>query len=335
MKRHVTLTGITPSGTPHLGNYLGAMRPAIEKTRTDANSEFFYFLADYHSLIKSQDFDRIRQSSIEVAASWLAAGLDPEQVKIYRQSDLIETAELNWILSCVAPKGLLNRAHAYKAIRDDNVENGRDEDFNVTMGLYCYPVLMTADIILFDAKYVPVGADQVQHLEIARDIVGSFNYRYGETFVLPEALVGDGKLLTGLDGRKMSKSYNNAIELYCPEKQLKKDIMKIKTNSQLPGEPKNPDESILFEYFAAFGQPDEVANMRQAFLDGIGWGDAKEKLFQLVNRELAPEREKYQYYISHPGEIEDILLAGADKVKPLAKAKMEEVRNKVGIRAFR
>lgn len=335
MKRHVTLTGITPSGTPHLGNYLGAIRPAIEKTRTDTASEFFYFLADYHSLIKSQDFDRIQQSTLEVAASWLAAGLDPERVEIYRQSDLIETAELQWVLSCVAAKGLLNRAHAYKAVRDDNLENGREEDLNVTMGLFCYPVLMTADILLFDAAVVPVGIDQVQHLEIARDIAGSFNYRYGETFVLPEADTSTGKLLTGLDGRKMSKSYGNTIQLYCPEKQLRKDIMRIKTNSQLPGEPKDPDDSILYEYFAAFGKPDEVAEIRQAFLDGIGWGDAKEKLFQLVNRELKDEREKYAYYLANPGLVEDILQAGVAKVKPRAKAKMDDVRHKVGLRSFK
>ncbi|MBI3229323.1 MAG: tryptophan--tRNA ligase [Burkholderiales bacterium] len=335
MKRHVTLTGITPSGTPHLGNYLGAIRPAIEKTRLDPNSDFYYFLADYHSLIKSQDFDKIKQSSIEVDASWLAAGLDPERVQIYRQSDLIETAELNWILSCVAAKGLLNRAHAYKSLRDDNIANEREEDNGISMGLFCYPVLMTADILLFDAKFVPVGADQVQHLEIARDIAGSFNHRYGDTFVLPEATIGDGKLLTGLDGRKMSKSYNNTIQLYRPEKQLRKDIMKIVTNSQLPGEPKDPDNSVLFEFFQAFGTAEEVAEMRESFLGGIGWGDAKEKLFQLINRQMAPEREKYDYYIANPGLIEDILQAGAAKVRPQAQAKLADVRYKVGIRSFK
>lgn len=334
-KRKVTLTGITPSGTPHLGNYLGAIRPAIQKSKEDSNSDFYYFLADYHSLIKSQDFDKIKQSSIEVAASWLAAGLDPERVQIYRQSDLIETVELNWILSCVAAKGLLNRAHAYKAIKDDNIANEREEDLGVSMGLFCYPVLMTADILLFNANLVPVGADQVQHIEIARDIAGSFNHRYGETFVLPEADTTEGKLLTGLDGRKMSKSYHNTIQLYCPEKQLKKDIMKIKTNSQLPGEPKNPDDSILFEYFSAFGKAEEIAEMREAFIGGIGWGDAKEKLFQLINREMKDEREKYDYYLANPALIEDILQAGAAKVKPKAQALLADVRYKVGIRSFK
>ncbi len=334
MKRHVTLTGITPSGTPHLGNYLGAIRPAIQKTRDNPNSDFYYFLADYHSLIKSNDFDKIKQSSIEVAASWLAAGLDPQRVQIYRQSDLIETAELHWVLSCIAPKGLLNRAHAYKSVRDDNLANEREDDAGISIGLFTYPVLMTADILLFDAHCVPVGADQVQHVEIARDIASAFNYRYGETFVLPEADTSEGKLLTGLDGRKMSKSYHNAIQLYCPEKQLRKDIMKIKTNSQLPGEPKDPDESILFEYFQAFGKEQEVLEVREMFIQGIGWGDAKEKLFQLINREMKEEREKYDYYLAHPGLIEEILHAGAAKVRPAAKAKLADVRHKVGLRSF-
>ena len=335
MKRKVTLTGITPSGTPHLGNYLGAIRPSIAKTRTDPNSEFFYFLADYHSLIKSTDFDKIKLSSIQIAASWLAAGLDPERVYLYRQSDLLETVELNWVFSCVAPKGLLNRAHAYKSIRDDNIANEREEDLNVSMGLFCYPVLMAADILIFDADIVPVGMDQIQHIEIARDIAGSFNHRYGETFVLPEGDTAEGKLLTGLDGRKMSKSYHNTIELYCPEKQLRKSIMKIMTNSQLPGEPKNPDDSILFEYFSAFGSTEEIAEMREMFVNGIGWGDAKEKLFQLINREMKEEREKYDYYLAHPGLIEDILQAGAAKVRPKAHAKLADVRYKVGIRSFK
>jgi tryptophanyl-tRNA synthetase len=334
MKRHVTLTGITPSGTPHIGNYLGAMRPAIQKARDNPNADFYYFLADYHSLIKSTDFDKIKQSSIEVAACWLAAGLDPECVQIYRQSDLIETAELHWVLSCIAPKGLLNRAHAYKAVRDDNLANEREEDTGVTIGLFCYPVLMTADILLFDANSVPVGIDQVQHVEIARDIAGAFNHRYGETFALPEADTSEGKLLPGLDGRKMSKSYHNTIQLYCAEKQLRKDIMKIKTNSQLPGEPKNPDDSILFEYFQAFGKAEEVAEVREMFIQGIGWGDAKEKLFQLINREMKDEREKYNYYLANPGLIEDILQAGAAKVRPAAKAKLADVRYKVGLRSF-
>ena len=335
MKRHVTLTGITPSGTPHLGNYLGAIRPAIDKARADTNAQYYYFLADYHALIKSADFDKIQRSSLEVAAAWLAAGLDPERVQIYRQSDLIETAELNWILSCVAAKGLLNRAHAYKSVRDDNIANEREEDQGVSMGLYCYPVLMTADILLFDANLVPVGMDQVQHLEIARDIAGSFNHRYGDTFVLPQADTTEGRLLTGLDGRKMSKSYGNTIELYCPEKRLKKDIMKIKTNSQLPGEPKDPDGSILFEYFEAFGSADQVAEMRDMYAQGIGWGDAKGKLFELINAAMRDEREQYDYYISHPGIVEDILQEGAAKVRPAARDKLAQVRHKVGIRSFR
>ncbi|MDO4968454.1 MAG: tryptophan--tRNA ligase, partial [Comamonadaceae bacterium] len=218
------LTGITPSGTPHLGNYAGAIRPAVAASRTPG-MESFYFLADYHALIKCQDPARVHRSTLEIAASWLACGLDPEHVVFYRQSDVPEIPELNWFLSCVTGKGLLNRAHAYKASQDKNAEAGKELDDGVTAGLFMYPVLMAADILMFNAHKVPVGRDQIQHIEMARDIASSFNHLYGEHFVLPEAAIEENvATLPGLDGRKMSKSYDNTIPLFAPRNELKKLI---------------------------------------------------------------------------------------------------------------
>ena len=227
MAKEIVLTGVTTTGTPHLGNYVGAIRPAIEASRQD-NTESYFFLADYHALIKCQDPERVKQSRLEIAATWLACGLDTDKATFYRQSDIPEIAELNWLLTCVTGKGLMNRAHAYKAAVDENLSANQDADFGVTMGLFCYPVLMSADILAFNAKKVPVGRDQIQHIEMARDIAGRFNHIFGEHFVLPEAVVGeDTALLKGLDGRKMSKSYNNTIPLFEGEKKLKKAINKI------------------------------------------------------------------------------------------------------------
>ena len=250
------LTGITPSGAPHLGNYAGMMRPAIEATRTPA-VENFYFLADYHALIKCQDPARVHRSTLEIAASWLAAGLDPERVTFYRQSDIPEIPELHWLLSCVTGKGLLNRAHAYKAAQDKNQEAGREQDEGVSAGLFMYPVLMGADILLFNAHKVPVGRDQIQHIEMARDMAASFNHLYGEHFVLPEAAVDDQvATLPGLDGRKMSKSYDNTIALFTPREQLRKLIGGILTDSRKPGEPKETEGSALFQIYQAFASED-------------------------------------------------------------------------------
>ena len=306
------LTGITTSGTPHLGNYVGAIRPAIAASR-DANAESFYFLADYHALIKCDDPARIQRSTLEIAASWLACGLDPAKVYFYRQSDIREIPELTWMLTCVTAKGLLNRAHAYKAATDANRAQGEDADAGVTAGLYMYPVLMAADILIFNANKVPVGRDQVQHIEMARDIGQRFNHLYGgEYFVLPEAAIEENvATLPGLDGRKMSKSYNNTIPLWLPAKELRKAILGIVTNSLAPGEAKNPDDSNIFSIYQAFASAEETAAMRQAFADGIGWGDAKQKLFERIDAELAPMRERYEALVAKPAEIEDILHAGA------------------------
>jgi tryptophanyl-tRNA synthetase len=334
-KRRI-LTGITTTGTPHLGNYVGAIRPAIAASRK-ADAESFYFLADYHALVKCDDPARIRQSTLEIAASWLACGLDPEKVYFYRQSDIPEIPELTWLLTCVTAKGLLNRAHAYKAANDANREKGEDADAGVTAGLYMYPVLMAADILIFNANQVPVGRDQVQHIEMARDIAQRFNHIYGgEFFALPEAAIEENvATLPGTDGRKMSKSYDNTIPLWLPEKELRKAIMGIVTNSQAPGEAKNPDESNIFAIYRAFASTDETAAMRHAYAQGIGCGDAKQKLYERVNAELAPLRERYDALIAKPGDIEDALLAGAKKARELARPFVARLREAVGLRDLR
>lgn len=327
------LTGITPSGTPHLGNYAGMMRPAIAASR-DKKVENFYFLADYHALIKSQDPDRVQRSTIEIAASWLAAGLDPEHVTFYRQSDIPEIPELTWFLTCVTGKGLLNRAHAYKAAVDKNNASGAEPDDGVTAGLFMYPVLMGADILIFNAHKVPVGRDQVQHLEMARDMASSFNHIYGsDYFTLPEAVVEESvATLPGLDGRKMSKSYNNTIPLFAPREQLKKLINSITTDSRAPGEPKEVEGSALFQIYQAFASEEETAALRQQYADGIAWGDAKQMLFERIDREIAPMRERYEYLIAHPAELEEILQAGAAKARKLATPFVQQLRSAVGIR---
>ncbi len=326
------LTGITTTGTPHLGNYVGSIRPAVAASR-QPGAESFYFLADYHALIKCDEPARIQRSTLEIAASWLAAGLDPERVTFYRQSDIPEIPELTWLLTCVTGKGLLNRAHAYKASVDRNAAAGNDPDADVSAGLFMYPVLMAADILLFNAHRVPVGRDQVQHIEMARDIASSFNHLYGEHLVLPEAQIEESvALLPGLDGRKMSKSYDNTIPLFVPQAELKRRIAAIVTDSRAPGEAKQTEGSALFQVYQAFASADETAALRQAYADGIGWGDAKQTLFERIDREVAPMREHYQSLIADPAKIEDILMAGAVKARALATPLMAELRQAVGLR---
>ena len=327
------LTGITTTGTPHLGNYAGAIRPAIEASRRgDANS--FYFLADYHALVKNQDPAAVHQSTLEVAATWLAMGLDPERVVFYRQSDVPEIPELTWILSSVTAKGLMNRAHAYKAAVQANQDSGdKDPDKGVTMALFSYPVLMAADILMFHSHHVPVGRDQKQHVEMARDIAQRFNHVYEELFVVPEAIIDDNTaVLSGLDGRKMSKSYNNTIPLFAPEKRLRKLIMKIKTNSLEPGEPKDTEDSTLFQIYRAFATDAEADTLRQRYAEGIAWGEAKQFLFEYLNDMLADARAEYERLIADPGHIETVLLEGASKARAIATPFMARVRHAVGIR---
>ena len=326
------LTGITPSGTPHLGNYAGMMRPAIAATRTPG-VENFYFLADYHALIKCQEPERIHRSTLEIAASWLACGLDPEQVTFYRQSDVPEIPELHWLLTCVTGKGLLNRAHAYKAVQDKNAEAGREADDGVSAGLFMYPVLMAADILAFNAHKVPVGRDQIQHIEMARDMASSFNHLYGEHFTLPEAAIEDNvATLLGLDGRKMSKSYDNTIALFCPPEQLKKLIGSIVTDSRAPGEPKDADGSALFQLYQAFSTAEETRAMRTAFDEGIAWGEAKQALFERIEAAVAPMREHYLALIAEPARIEKHLHEGAAKARAIATPFLAELRQAVGLR---
>jgi tryptophanyl-tRNA synthetase len=331
MAKQRVLTGITTTGTPHLGNYVGAIRPAIAAS-LDASTESFFFLADYHALIKCGDPALIRQSSKEIAATWLALGLDTDKALFYRQSDIPEITELTWILCCNAAKGLMNRAHAYKAAVQANEEAGEDPDFAVTMGLFSYPVLMAADILMFNAQKIPVGRDQIQHVEMARDIAQRFNHNFKEVFTLPEAVVeADIAVLQGLDGRKMSKSYNNTIPLFLAEKPLRKAINKIKTNLLEPGEPKDPDDSTVFQLWAAFASSAETARMRREFENGIAWGEAKKQLFELVNSELAAARERYTQLMNDPGYIETVLHKGAKRAREHSSQLMQKVRSAVGI----
>jgi tryptophanyl-tRNA synthetase len=329
------LTGITTSGTPHLGNYVGSIRPSVRHSLRPG-VESFYFLADYHALIKIDDPARIQRSTLEIAASWLAAGLDPDRVTFYRQSDVPEIPELTWLLACVTGKGVLNRAHAYKAAVDKNTGGGLDPDADVNVGLFMYPVLMGADILMFNAHKVPVGRDQIQHIEMARDMAHSFNHRYGEHFVPPEAdIEEDVATLPGLDGRKMSKSYDNTIPLFAPREQLKKLIASIVTDSSAPGEAKKVEGSALFQIYQAFATPKETQALRQAYLEGISWGDAKQRVFERIDREIAPMRDTYLALLNDPGKIEAILLAGAAKARQLATPFMGRLRGAVGLRDLR
>tara|TARA_R110001599_G_scaffold353231_1_gene590970 strand:- start:43931 stop:44938 length:1008 start_codon:yes stop_codon:yes gene_type:complete len=332
MARQRVLTGITPSGTPHLGNYVGAIRPSIASS-LDSSKDSFFFLADFHALIKCQDPELVHQSSKEIAATWIAMGLDTDKALFYRQSDIPEIPELTWILNCSAAKGLMNRAHAYKAAVQANEEAGEDPDFGITMGLFSYPVLMAADILMFNASHIPVGRDQIQHVEMARDIAQRFNHNFAEVFTLPEAVVDDNvAVLQGMDGRKMSKSYNNTIPLFQGEKQLRKSINKIKTNLLEPGEPKDPDDSTVFQLWSAFASDDDIASMRREFENGIAWGEAKKQLFELVNAELAGSRERYQQLMDEPHYVEEVLKKGADRAREYSVPLMEKVRAGVGLR---
>ena len=334
IQRTRVLTGITTTGTPHLGNYVGAIRPTVQASLNPA-TQGFYFLADYHALIKCDDPARIQRSTLEIAASWIAAGLDPERVMFYRQSDIPEIPELTWFLTCVTGKGVLNRAHAYKASVDKNNAAGNDPDADVSAGLFMYPVLMGADILMFKAHKVPVGRDQIQHIEMARDMASSFNHLYGNHLVLPEAVIEESvALLPGLDGRKMSKSYDNTIPLFSSTAQLKKLISGIVTDSRAPGEPKDTEGSALFQIYQAFASAEETKALAKAYADGIGWGDAKQMLFERIDQEVAPMRAQYEELINNPAKVDAILLKGAAKARELATPFIQELRHAVGLRAL-
>tara|TARA_B100001059_G_scaffold51986_1_gene45662 strand:- start:2984 stop:3976 length:993 start_codon:yes stop_codon:yes gene_type:complete len=326
MKKRI-LTGITTTGTPHIGNYLGAIKPSLNLA--NESSESFFFLADYHALIKTNDSKSIRASVNDVALAWLSSGLDTNTSFFYRQSDIKEITELNWILTCITAKGLMNRAHAYKAA---SAENKTDEDKGINMGLFSYPILMATDILIFNSTHVPVGPDQLQHLEMTRDIANRFNYLYKKTFNIPEAIIqDDGKVVLGLDGRKMSKSYNNIIPLLSDERTLKKSIAKIVTNSLEPGEPKDIEGCNVFNLYRHFSTSSEQANFASEYADGISWGDAKNKLFESINKELSPIRETFNKLQQDKNLVNDLLDAGAAKVRPLAADMLGEIRELVGI----
>ena len=336
MRKTRVLTGITTTGTPHLGNYVGAIRPAIAASKRPGVRPFF-FLADLHALIKCQEPERVQRSTLEIAAVWLALGLDTEHAVFYRQSDVPEIPELSWMLQCVTAKGLMNRAHAYKAAVQANTEAGvEDQDAGVSMGLFGYPVLMAADILMFNADKVPVGKDQVQHLEMARDIAGRFNHLYGEHFVPPQAVVDEEvAVLTGLDGRKMSKSYDNVIPVFQPTNALRKLIMRIKTNSLEPGAPKDPETCTLFAIYRAFANAEQVAALRERYAAGIGWGDMKQLLYETIDAELKEARVRYDALMQEPARIEEVLQAGAKKARAISAPFLQRLRHAVGLRPLR
>ena len=322
------LTGVKPTGILHIGNYFGAIKPVLDMSN---NYETFLFIADYHALNFIKTKQELKEYSQMLACSYLACGLDPEKIVFFRQSDIPEVFELNWILSNVTPKGLMNRAHAYKAMVEENLANNQDKDLNVNMGLYNYPILMAADILLYNIKYVPVGLDQKQHCEIARDIAVSFNARYGDTFILPEAVIDENiATIVGLDGRKMSKSYGNTIQLFSDENTLKKEVNRIITDSKLPGEPKD-ENCALAQIYALFANEEQIADFKKRFSQGLGWGDAKKELFELINTYLTPMREKYNYYMQNPKIVEQILQDGAKKARFVARKVLNKVRKRIGV----
>lgn len=333
MDKKVVLTGIKPTGMPHLGNYLGAIRPALEMAAAD-DAEARFFIADYHSLNTVRDAATLRSYIYEVAAVWLAAGLDPAKTLIYKQSDVPETFELTTILMAFTAKGLMNRAHAYKAAVDVNREKAQSEDHQINMGLYTYPVLMAADILLFDTDQVPVGKDQVQHVEMAQDIAGVINHNYkAELLKIPQAITNE-QLMTipGLDGRKMSKSYDNHIPLFIPEKQLRKTIMKIVTNSQGVEEPKDPETCNVFALYKLFADEAEQAALAKRYrAGGLGWGHAKQELFEKLNSVIAPMREKYDALMADTSQIDAVLADGAERARDVAAGTIARLRKAIGV----
>ena len=330
MSKGIALTGIKPSGTPHIGNYLGMNRPALELAK---QYEARYFIADYHALTTVRSSEDMRRLTYDVAATWLALGLDPEKVIFYRQSDIPEVMELTWILACYTPKGLLNRAHAYKAAVDANIERGDPPDDKINAGLFVYPALMAADLLLFDTNYVPVGLDQKQHIEIARDIAQAINSTYGDVLVLPEAHIQEEVMtIPGLDGRKMSKSYDNVIPIFSPPKDLRKRVMRIVTDSKRPEDPKDPDEDNVFAIYKHFASPEDVQRVRDGYLEGgMAYSQIKNELYELLEAEFADARENYNRYMDDWPYLDEVLLQGAEKARKISVPKIEQVRTAVGV----
>ncbi|MGF2615742.1 tryptophan--tRNA ligase [Rossellomorea vietnamensis] len=330
MEKPTALTGIKPTGHPHLGNYIGAIKPALEMAKYNS-SQGIYFIADYHALNSVQDRKKFKEYTYEIAAAWLSLGLDPEKVIFYRQSDVPEILELHWILSCMTPKGLMNRAHAYKAKVEENAAEGNDSDAGVNMGLFTYPILMAADILLFNSDKVPVGKDQVQHVEIARDIAENFNRTFGEAIKLPQYVIEEETaVIPGLDGRKMSKSYGNTIPLFAEEKVLKKLVNKIVTDSTPPEEPKEVKGSSLFTLYKEFATAAEADSLKEKYKEGIGWGQVKKEVFEVMNRELSEPRQKYYEYLNNTQEIDKILERGAERARSIASVQLKKIKEMIG-----
>lgn len=322
------LTGIQATGQPHLGNLLGAIRPAIDMAESGDFDRNLYFIADAHALTSVRDPEKFSHFVYEVAATWIALGLDTDKAIFFKQSDVKEVFELQWYLSCLTPKGDMNRAHSYKDRLQKNEEQGREPDHGVNMGLFSYPVLMSADILLYDANSVPVGKDQIQHLEIARNIAQKINEAYGEqTLIEPETVLQkDGAYIPGLDGRKMSKSYGNSIPLWETEKKLKKLINKITTDSSGPEEAKNPDDSLIMDLYRLFADKEEITSLENRYREGIGWGHAKAELFEAVNAYLKEPRERYNALMADTKQLDVILEKGATKARAIAQNTMKRIR---------
>jgi tryptophanyl-tRNA synthetase len=327
------LTGIKPTGSPHIGNYLGAIRPALALAELP-DTEALYFIADYHALTTVHDGKALDHLTREIAATWLAFGLDPERTLFYRQSDVPEIFELSWILACFTSKGWMNKMHAYKARVQEQGTDADTADAGINMGIYGYPVLMAADILLFDTDLVPVGKDQVQHVEIARDMAQRINHTYKtELLRLPQAKVDEQTaVVIGLDGRKMSKSYDNTIPLFASAKQLRKTVNKIVTDSTPPEAPKDPDTSHIFTLYKLFASPDQVAALRDRYRAGIGWGEAKGALADVLEATLAGPREKYEALMADRPALDALLARGAERARAYAAPVIDRVRAAIGIK---
>ena len=328
--KQIALTGLKPSGSPHIGNYLGMLKPSLELAE---KFQALYFIPDYHALTTVRDRKQLADLTYQAAATWLALGLNPEEGVIYRQSDIPEVFELAWALSCFTTKGLLNRSHAYKAIVDDNIAAGREEDKNINVGLFTYPVLMAADILLFGTHFVPVGLDQQQHLEITRDVALTFNKNYGNVLTIPEAVIRKEVMtIPGIDGRKMSKSYNNVIPIFAPPDQVLKPVKRIVTDSKRPEEPKDPDECNVFAIYQHFADADAIAEKRKLYLEGgLAYGVMKEELFELLEATFSGKRDRYNTLMENLDELDKILETGAEKARDIARPILAKVRKAVGV----
>jgi tryptophanyl-tRNA synthetase len=326
----IALTGLKPTGPPHIGNYLGMLKPSLELAE---KFQALYFIPDYHALTTVRDQKELTNLTYQASATWIALGLNPDETIFYRQSDIPEVFELAWVLSCFTAKGLLNRSHAYKAIVDDNVAEGREEDKNINVGLFTYPVLMAADILLFGTHFVPVGLDQQQHLEITRDVAMVFNKTYGDILTIPEAVIREEVMtIPGIDGKKMSKSYNNVIPIFAPSNEILKRVKRIVTDSKRPEEPKDPDVCHIFAIYQHFADADAVTAKRKLYLEGgLAYGAMKQELFELLEATFSDKRDRYNDLIDNTDALDRILADGAEKARAIAIPILAKVRKAIGV----